>query len=114
MPKQTRKYRTAVELADSLNITERDNQERLYRLLNEASYYWDSASQAWQQLSQDADPPTDLIKVRVWAETSKVAGAAYQLRVVMEETGYQFLEQSEPYSCRPPKQLESRIYMTFK
>lgn len=114
MPKATRKYKTAIELADQLGIPERDNQETLYRLLNEQGHYWDASTQAWTQLTGPADPPTELIRVRVWAETSKVGGAAYQLRVVMEETGYQFMEQSEPYPCRPPKQLESRIYLTFK
>jgi hypothetical protein len=114
MPKQTRKYKTACELADQLGISERDNQEKLYRLLNESGYYWDSGTQAWQQLNQGADPPTELIRVRVWAETSKVEGAAYQLRVAMEEQGYIFLEKSDPYPCRPPKQLESRIYLSFK
>lgn len=114
MPKLTRKYKTALSLADELDISERDNQEKLYRLLNEAGHFWDASTQAWQQLTADADPPTELIRVRVWAESSKVDGAAYQLRVAMEETGYQFLEQSEPYPCRPPKQLESRIYLTFK
>lgn len=116
MPKQTRKYATACELADQLNIDSRDrsNQERLYRLLNEQGYYWDAGSQRWQQLNQDADPPTDLIKVRVWAEDSKVRGAAYQMRVALKDQGYVFLEQSEPYPCRPPKQLESRIYLTFR
>ncbi len=113
MPKMTRKYSTALNQAQILGITEVENQERLYRLLNEQNYYWDSATQTWQQLLINADPPTDLIRVRVWAEDSKVRGAAYQLRVAMEDQGYRFLEQSEPYPCRPPKQLESRIYMTF-
>lgn len=114
MPKQTRKYRTACELAEKLKIDERNNQERLYRLLNESSYYWDSGSQAWQRLTESADPPTELIRVRVWAEASKVEGAAYQMRLAMEEQGYIFLEQSQPCPCRPPKQLESRIYLSFK
>ena len=105
MPKQTRKYTTAAVLGDSLSITELDNQETLYRLLNEAGHYWDASTQAWQQLNQEADPPTELIRVRVLAEASKVEGAAYQMRVAMEEQGYIFLEQSLPYFCRPPKQL---------
>jgi len=114
MPKRTRKYLTACELAERLNIPERENQEKLYRLLNESAYFWEAGTQAWQRLDQDADPPTELIRVRVWAETSRVAGAAYQLHLAMEDQGYIFLEQSEPYACRPPKQLESRIYLSFK
>lgn len=104
MPKQTRKYRTACELADRLNVSDRSNQETLYRLLNEQNYYWDSGTQTWQFLQKDAKPPTELIHVRVWAETSRVEGAAYQVR----------MEASSPYPCRPPKKLESRIYLTFK
>lgn len=114
MPKQTRKYKTACELADQLNISDRTNQERLYHLLNEQNYYWDSGTQAWQLLQQDAKPPTELIHVRVLAEASRVEGAAYQVRLGLEEQGYIFLEESEPYTCRPPKQLESRIYLSFK
>lgn len=114
MPKQTQKYRTACELAERLSIEERDNSERLYRLLNEARYYWDTGSQTWLENTIDADPPTELVRVRVWAEDSKVRGAAYQVRIAMEEQGYIFLQQSEPYPCRPPKQLESRIYLDFK
>lgn len=114
MPKQTRKYRTACELADQLNISDRENQERLYRLLNEANYYWNSGTQEWQHLNQDAKPPTELIHIRVIAESSKAEGVAYQVRVAMEEQGYHFMESSQPYPCRPPKQLESRVYLTFK
>ena len=114
MPKQTRKYKTACELAEQLNIEERDNSERLYRLLNEARYYLGTGSQSWLKNTIGADPPTELIRVRVWAEDLKVRGAAYQVRIAMEEQGYIFLQQSEPYPCRPPKQMESRIYLDFK
>lgn len=114
MPRQTRKYSTAIELAERLNITERQNQERLYRLLNEASYYWNSSYQKWEQNTQAANPPSELIHVRVWAEHSKVEGIAYQVRLGLEDQGYYFAEQSSPCPCRPPKQLESRIYMVFK
>lgn len=114
MPKQTRKYTTAVGMAIFLGIDKIETQETLYRLLNEAGYYWDSGTQKWQKLSEDADAPTDLIRVRIWAEASRVIGAAYQMRIAMEEQGYTFLDQSEPYPCRPPRQLESRIYLLFK
>lgn len=114
MPKWTVKYREAFDLAEQLQIAERDNQDSLYRLLREAGYYWDSGSQTWQQLSQDADPPSDLIKVRVSGESSQIQRIANHLRDGMLVHGYVFLEESEPYPCRPPKQLESRIYLTFK
>ena len=31
----------------------------------------------------------------------------------MNSLGYQLEEKSELYSCRPPKQLEAKIYLTF-
>ena len=114
MPKQTKKYKTAVTIASQLDIALTDNQELLYGALNASGFYWASDIQQWQQLAHDADAPTDLIRVRVWAETSRVEGAVYQLRIAMEEQGYKFLDKSEPYPCRPPKQLESRVYLLFR
>lgn len=114
MPKLTVKYRLACECANSLQIEVSENQETLYRVLNEQGWYWDSSIQEWKQFTEPADPPTELIRIRVWSDRSRVEGAAYQLRVAMEEQGYIFLEQSEPYACRPPKQLEYRVYLTFK
>lgn len=114
MPRRTRKWITATEKASKLSIEITDNQEALYRQLNEHSYYWQSNQQDWIEDSTVADAPTELIKVRIWADNTKVDGVAYQLRLGMEEQGYHFMEQSEPYPCRPPKQLESRIYQTYR
>jgi hypothetical protein len=114
MPRQTRKWVTACELADRLRIEICENQETVYSELNEAQYYWQSDRQDWILINTPADAPTELIKVRVWSDHTKVEGAAYQLRLAMEDQGYKFVEQSERYKCRPPKQLESRIYMTFR
>lgn len=113
-PKRTRKYASASDLALSLDISIPDNQETLYRLLNESAYYWSSSLRKWEHLPQSADPPSDVIYVRVWADASRVDGVAYQLRVSLESEGYVFLDQSQPYPCRPPKQLEARIYMSFR
>lgn len=115
MPKQTRRYKAACKLAKKLNVLEQSNQKALYQLLNEEGYYWIAVRQAWVDLYQDTDPLfTELIEVRLWSETSKIQTVAYQLRIALENQGYQFLGQSEPRQCRAPKQLESRIYMTFK
>lgn len=114
MPKLTRKYASALDLAKSLGVPSSDNQETLYRLLNESAYYWSSSLQHWEHLPQSANPPSDVIHIRVWSDSSRVSGVAYQLRVALQSEGYIFLEQSDPYPCRPPKQLESRIYMSFR
>ncbi len=114
MPKRTVKYVKASELGQLLRIPTADSQEALYSLLNDAGYFWDSNTQQWQQSNEPPDPPTNLIRVRVWTDMTKVKGAAYHIKGVMEESGCELIEQSEPYTCRPPKQLESRIYLTFR
>ena len=114
MPKRTIKYVRALALADYLEITDIGNQERLYRLLSEQGYFWDAATQNWEQINEPADPPTQLVRVRIWTNLTKVKAAAHQVKTVLEQSGYELIEQSEPYPCRPPKQLESRIYLTFK
>lgn len=114
MPKMTVKYKRAVDIANALNIdASRRDQPSLYAQLNEAGYFWDSDGQIWQQVTEPADPPTELIRVRVWAETSRVADAATDIVSSMELDGYRLLDQSDAYQCRPPKQLESRIYLSF-
>ena len=111
--RQTKKWIGACEISQELNISI-ENQERTYRELNENNYYWKSDYQKWILDETNPDPATQLIKIRVGAEHSKVEGVAYQLRIGLEEQGYIFIEKSEPYKCRPPKQLESRIYLTFR
>lgn len=114
MAKRTVKYVKASELGQLLGMPTGNNQEALYSSLNDAGYFWDSNTQQWQQSNEPADSPTDLVRVRVWTNTAKVRGAAHHIKGVMEEAGFELLEQSEPYACRPPKQLESRIYLTFR
>lgn len=114
MPKNTKKYSSAIVLVNQLQISQVNSQEETYKRINEQGYYWDSKSGQWQNLNQDADLPTELIKIRVWAESSQVASIAHQVRVSMQVLGHEFLEQSDVYPCRPPKQLESRIYLSFK
>ena len=101
--------------ASTLGIQDHDDQEALYRALNTQGYYWDSKREVWERNHEPPDPPTELLRIRVWAETSKVKAAANEVIATMEYTRmYEFLEMSELYACRPPKQLESRIYLTFK
>ena len=107
--KQTKKYSKACEIA-TLN---HESQESLYKQLNELGFFWDSKLQKWERDDRIADPPTDLIRVRVWAATDRVEQAARCFIESAQEYGLKFQEQSGIYQNRPPKQNESRIYLTF-
>jgi hypothetical protein len=52
--------------------------------------------------------------VRVWADKNKVENAADLFIENVESMGLKLLERSNSYPCRPPNQLESRIYLTFE
>lgn len=104
-----------MRIASTLEIHDHDDQETLYRALNTQGYYWDSKREMWERNHEPPDPPTDLVRIRVWAETSKVKQMADLIIDEMEASRKcEFIERSEPYQCRPPKQLESRIYLTFR
>ncbi|WP_009631038.1 hypothetical protein [Synechocystis sp. PCC 7509] len=107
--KQTKKYTKACEIA-TLN---HETQESLYKQLNGLGFFWDCKSQKWERDDRIADPPTDLVRVRVWAATDKVEQAAQCLIESAQAYGLKLQEESEPYQNRPPKQNESRIYLTF-
>lgn len=112
MPKRTQKYVRAIETAQGLEISATDDQNALYAALNAANFFWDSGDQRWVPGSAP-DPATDLIRIRVWAARESVADAAEMLVRRFTRDGFVLVERSEPYPCRPPKQLESRIYLTF-
>lgn len=107
--KQTKKYTKACEIATLTH----DNQESLYKQLNALGFFWDSKIQNWLRDDRLADAPTNLIRVRVWAATEKVEQAADCFIEACGEYDLKLQEKSEPYQCRPPKQGESRIYLTF-
>lgn len=114
MPKMTAKYRVALVVAHHLVLPAIDDQEQLYRALGDRGYFWDSKSQRWEENLEPADAPTDLVRVRVWTGTGSVRDTAYDIRGAMGGCGYELVDATEPYQCRPPKQLESRIYLTFR
>jgi hypothetical protein len=77
-------------------------------------YQWNSEAGTWDNWSaMDADQPTELIRVRAWARAEAVEMIADGIVEAMLAAGLQLVERSQPYVCRPPKQLESRIYLTF-
>jgi hypothetical protein len=110
----TAKYSTALIEANRHRLDTSGNQEALYERLEAIGLLWDSSSQEWLTVAQEpADPPTELVMIRVWAKTEDVEAAAGVVARAYEATGYRLIERSRPYLCRPPKQLESRVYLKF-
>jgi hypothetical protein len=116
MPKMTAKYSNALEAARQAGIKARPgiDQEELYSLLSESNHMWDSDQKQWIALMEEpAEKPTELVMVRVWADMEIVEEAADDIEATYQKRGYALLERSEPYRCRPPKQLEARVYLKF-
>jgi len=91
------------------------NQEALYAMLEAAGLFWDSDEGEWIEVEQEkADPPSELVRLRVWAAGELVSGLADDLEQAMRRCDYRLVERSKPYLCRPPKVLESRVYLTFQ
>ena len=117
-PRQTAKYTGAMRAILKLDVPDRKvielswNQEKLYDYLQNAGYFWNSKAKQWEyHPPEKADPPTELVMVRVWADADQVDDAAR--RVAAALLPWRLIEQSKPYPCRPPKQKESRIYLKF-
>jgi hypothetical protein len=108
--KRTKKYSLALE---TLKNFPHSNQEELYSELNRLGFYWDSKKLQWVRDETAADPATPLIRVRIWAATDEVRFHAEIFKNYALRAGYTIVDETEPYACRPPKQLESRIYLTF-
>jgi len=119
MPKMTRKYSLALStyhyrVGGDKRAVDVNNQEALYAELSRLGYLWDSTQSAWIELAAEpADEPTPLVMVRVWADGDIVEEAADLVSDHFKRKGFAALKRSEPYRCRPPKQLESRIYLEF-
>ncbi len=113
MARRTAKYVAALETAQRLNIPLTGDQDSLYSDLNAANFFWDSGDKRWAP-GTTPDPASTVVRVRVWAEASSVRDIAEEIARRMTRDGYELLERSEPYQCRPPKQLEARVYLTFR
>ncbi|MBN3943472.1 MAG: hypothetical protein V7L21_29620 [Nostoc sp.] len=90
------------------------SQEQLYSELNRLGWYWQPKEKEWLWDDTQALAATKLIKIRVWAAKEIVEDAAEVFLENAESNGLRLIEKSSPYPCRPPKQLESRIYLTFE
>ena len=114
MPKQTAKYVAACSTLRKIKQSTAGDQEAAYKRLQDAGFMWNSKSQIWMSLGNEpADKPTKLIYCRVWAAADVVAEVADLVEDAMKARAVMLIERSNPYPCRPPKQLESRIYLKF-
>ncbi len=120
MPKMTAKWKAALSTARKVwklsasEVQRFEMQELLYERLVEAGYLWDSTQQEWIELkAEPADPPGETIRIRVWADAEVVQEAADDMLASLKRRGFRMVEMSKPYPCRPPKQLESRIYLSL-
>lgn len=108
--KRTKKYIAAEIIANKLGVSIDKN---IYLKLQENNYFWDSDKGEWF-LGQEAEPATELVKIRVWADRAKIDRDCLAIIASLEEFDFALEEKSEPYLCRPPKQNEARIYLTFR
>lgn len=81
--KQTKKYVSACEIA---NLTH-NTQEELYSQLNQLGFYWNAKLSKWERNDTLADPPSDLIRIRVWADSEKLEDAVELLCQQMLSVG---------------------------
>ena len=112
--KQTEKLRKAEQLYQQLGLKEKySNQEQLYNLLIANNYFWESDNKRWSK-GEAADPPSELIRIRVWAASDVIESVAEILAEALPQYDLKLIEKSKPYVCRPPKQNEHRIYLIFE
>jgi hypothetical protein len=112
----TAKFASAIEAARRAGIKDKPTwtQEELYAALQKVGRMWDSDQKEWIDLSNvEAEPATDLIMVRVWSDSEIVDEVADELVARLKVSKFKLVERSESYLCRPPKQLEARVYLKF-
>jgi len=109
--KRTKKYIAGEAVALKADLTFQ-NQTDLYDQLVQLGYMWDSKTGEWLHLpSMEADEPSKLIKVRVWADTKNLD---YEVNYIVDRLqGYELVKRSKVCPCKPPKQREGRVYLTF-
>lgn len=118
MPKMTIKYARAVAVAniEFPDVKDWPDQEALYTRLQTNGFFWDSSQKIWEHYTpEDADAPTPLVMLRVWADGEILEEAVNDLvdLVKRSKLPWDLIEKSPPYGCRPPKQREGRVYLKF-
>lgn len=117
MPKQTAKYSAALALSLQLKIPKCKtlHQESLYRELNRGGYFWDFKTKRWEQSQEQANPPSDLVRIKVTSSTHSVEEKARELaNFFIEVLEYDLIVKSALYIQRPPNQSQSAMYLTFQ
>lgn len=113
MPKMTAKYSSALTVARRAGIPVSNDQEVLYKHLNENGLWWDSKAGDWIDFSAaPANEPTPKLMIRVWAEGKIVESRADEV-IKGLRGNFKLISRKGPYPCRPPEQLESRVYLEF-
>lgn len=86
--------------------------EQAYGLLQKHGLVWDSKQGRWLSVADEpADEASRLVRVRVWADRELVEDWTDDIVRFLERAGWDMVDRSEVYTCRPPKQLEGRIYL---
>jgi len=114
MPRMTMKFSGALQKAGEIGIKVLPdlNQDSLYAQLNQHGYWWNSRTKSWEE-GEHPHAPTELLNVRVWSDANTVEEFADDVVMQLEKIHFQLMERSEVYICRPPKQLEGRVYLKF-
>lgn len=118
MPKMTAKFSGALATARKIwglsakEVQRFEDQEHLYQRIVKEGWMWDSDQKEWIELKNEpADEPTRLVMVRVWADLEVVQEAADEVERALKRKKFNLVEKSPVYPCRPPKQLEGRVYL---
>lgn len=116
MPRRTKKYVGALLAKREAKLTGRyADQEALYQALQGQGYQWDSKAGEWQYVAaMPADEPTTLLRLRVWSGSDRVVEVANAIAWAMAQAGCRLVERAGPFPCRPPKQLEARMYLALE
>ena len=108
--RKTQKFRYAARLYYQLKLTEKfNNQEQLYSLLISNNYYWNSQEKIWEK-GGIPEPPSELVKIRITCDRDRLDSVVKNMSI----KGLYLLEISDPFPCRPPRQNDIRVYLSFK
>ena len=116
MPKLTDKYRRALMVAEKEQMANANmlNQEDLYLACNMRGYFWGAKEGIWAKSdAEKAEPPSNDIRIRIWTDAEIVEDIAGDVEAALARYGLRLLERSRVYPCRPPKQLDGRVYLAF-
>ena len=110
----TKKYRAALDISKKEHIPAMGDSVSLYKSLADEQYFWYADEGEWKRVSPaEADAASTVLRIRVWADKKIVEDLARDMANMLEAAGFDLQDKSELYVCRPPKQLDGRVYLTF-